>query len=189
VGGRLSNAPGIHFLQRRRCLEWNSTYKVGKKHHYFLKFGGDLIHAQPFKQYLEEPFLTKPKHSVRGASCDFLMYVAESIDKHGTSSDEGMLVRAANFLQDFEIKKEQSEENTPILNEHQKHAITMHINSKYAKLDANKFPVLARLNISNSDGFVTQHYCDVILTELLYLLGKENRCIDYKNYKNGQVNG
>jgi hypothetical protein len=50
--------------------------------------------------------LTKPKHSVRGASCDFLMDVAESIDMHGNSSDEGMLVRAATFLQDREIMKE-----------------------------------------------------------------------------------
>jgi hypothetical protein len=90
--------------------------KVGKKHHYFLQVGGDLIHAQPFKQYLEEAFLTKQKHSVQGASCDFLMDVAASIDKHGTSSDEGMPVRAASFLQDREIKKELPEENTPILN-------------------------------------------------------------------------
>jgi hypothetical protein len=90
--------------------------KVGNKHHYFLKVGGDLIHAQPFKQYLEDAFLTKPKHSVRGATCDLLMDVAESIDKHGTSSDEGMLVREANFLQDHEIKKDLTEENTPILN-------------------------------------------------------------------------
>jgi hypothetical protein len=63
--------------------------------------------------------------------------------------------------------------------------IAIHGNSKYGKLDADKFPVLASLNISNSDGFVTQHYFDGMLTEMVYLLGKENRCIDYKNYKNG----
>jgi hypothetical protein len=61
----------------------------------------------------------------------------------------------------------------------------MHINSKYVKLDGDKIPVLASLKISNSDGFVTQNYVDGMLTELVYLLGKENRCIDYKNYKNG----
>jgi hypothetical protein len=65
-----------------------------------LKIGGDLIHAQTFNQYSEDGFLAKPKDSIRGASCDLLMDVAESTDKHGTSSDEGMLVREANFLQD-----------------------------------------------------------------------------------------
>jgi hypothetical protein len=45
--------------------------------------------------------------------------------------------------------------------------------------------VIASLNISNSDGFVTQHYFDDMLTELVYLLSKEKRCIYYKNYKNG----
>jgi hypothetical protein len=91
----------------------------------------------------------------------------------GISSDEGMLVRAANLLQDGEIKKELREENTPILNEQQTRAITMHRNSEYVKLDADTFPVLDILNICNSDGFVTQHYFDGMLTELVYLLGKE----------------
>jgi hypothetical protein len=45
--------------------------------------------------------------------------------------------------------------------------------------------VLASLNISNIDGFVTHHYFDGMLTDLVSFLGKENRCIDYKNYKNG----
>jgi hypothetical protein len=63
----------------------------------------------------------------------------------------------------------------------------MHRNSKYVKLDADKFPVLASFNISNSDGFVTQHYFDGMLTELVYFLGKEYRCIDYKNYKNVRI--
>jgi hypothetical protein len=62
--------------QKMSRMELNKR-KVGKKHHYFLKVGGDLIHAQPFKQYLEEAFFAKPKHCVRGASCDFLMDVAE----------------------------------------------------------------------------------------------------------------
>jgi hypothetical protein len=61
----------------------------------------------------------------------------------------------------------------------------MHRNLKYVKLDADKFPVLASLNISNSDDFVTQHYVYGMLTELVYLFVKDNRCIDYKNYKNG----
>jgi hypothetical protein len=66
-----------------------------------------------------------------------------------------------------------------------KNYIARHGNSKYVNLDADKFPVLASLNISNSDGFVTQHYFDGMLTELVYLFGKDNRCIDFKNYKNG----
>jgi hypothetical protein len=56
------------------------------------------------------------------------MDVAELIGKHGTSLYEGMLVRAANFLQDREIKKEHPEENRAILNKQQKHAVTMHRN-------------------------------------------------------------
>jgi hypothetical protein len=184
MGCRLSNAPGPHFFatQNMSQMELNKC-KVGKKHHYFLKVGGYLIYAQPFKQYLEEAFLTKPNHSVRGASCDFLMDVAELIDNYGISSDEGML-RAANLLQDLEINKELPEDNTPIMNEQQNDAIVMHRNSKYVKLDADKFPVLAILNIRNSDVFVTLHYFDGMLTELVDLLGKQNRCIDYKNYKN-----
>jgi hypothetical protein len=39
--------------------------KVGKKIHCFLKFGGDLIYAQPFNQYSEEGFLAKPKQAFR----------------------------------------------------------------------------------------------------------------------------
>jgi hypothetical protein len=39
-------------------------------------------------------------------------------------------------------------------------------------MDADKFTVLASFNISNSDGFVMQHYVDGMLTELVYLLVK-----------------
>jgi hypothetical protein len=53
------------FTMQKMSLQMEiNKYKVGKKHHYFLKFGGGLIHAQPFKQYSEEGFLTKTKHSV-----------------------------------------------------------------------------------------------------------------------------
>jgi hypothetical protein len=39
-----------------------------------------------------------------------MLEVAESIDKYGTLSDEGMLVRMALCLEDCEIMKEQPEE-------------------------------------------------------------------------------
>jgi hypothetical protein len=86
-----------------------------------------------------------------------MLKVVESIDKHGTSSDEGMLVRVVHCLEDHEIKKEQPEEKEPMLIKQQTHAIMIHRNLTYEKLDANKFPVLASLNISNSDAFGTHH--------------------------------
>jgi hypothetical protein len=96
-----------------------------------------------------------------------------------------MLVRAANFLQDRDIKKEQPEENKPILTGHQKHAIVMHRNSKYVKLDANKFPVLSSLNISNIDGFLHNIILMVYWLIWYIFLEKKNICIYYKNYENG----
>jgi hypothetical protein len=49
-----------------------------------------------------------------------------------------------------------------------------------------EIPLLAKVNANKHDALIHHHYLDGLLTELVSLLGSDDRSVDYKNFRNGK---